>query len=138
MHSNQSANIAEANLSLVHSRSDLRNLIEEYFCAPADDLSETDSDSGSDDDDDEEAEREVPAAAAAAESDSEEEGESVDDVSVGLNSSGHDQLQYQYVRPDCTIKEARQQEKRPPEPETSYSFEAQPVCRETFKFMHYV
>ena len=117
MHSNQSANIAEANLSLVHSRSDLRNLIEDYFCAPADDLSETDSVSGSDDDDDEEAKREVPAAAAA-ESDSEEEGESVDEVSVGLNSPGHDQWQHQYVRPDCTIKEARQQEKRPPEPRT--------------------
>ena len=74
-------------------------------------MSETDSDSdsGSDDDDDEEAKREVPAAVA--ESDSEEEGESVDEVSVGLNSSRHDQLQHQYVRPDCTIQEARQQEK---------------------------
>ena len=90
------------------------NLIEDYLCAPADDLSETDSDSDSgsdddDDDDDDEAEREVPAAVA--ESDSEEEGESVDEVSVGLNSSRHDQLQHQYVRADCTIQEARQQEK---------------------------
>ena len=32
--------LAEANLSSVHSRADLRNLIEDYFCAQADDLSE--------------------------------------------------------------------------------------------------
>ena len=67
--------LAEANLSSVHSRADLHNLIEEYFCTPADDLIEADSDSRSDDDDDE----------AAAESDSEEQqGESVDEVSVVL------------------------------------------------------
>ena len=75
--------LAKANLSSVHLHADLRNLIGDYFWAPADDLSEVDSDSGSDDDDDE-AEREVPAAAAAAESDSEEEGKSVDEVSVVL------------------------------------------------------
>ena len=35
------------------------NLIEDYFCAPADDLSEADSDSGSDDDDDDDDDDEV-------------------------------------------------------------------------------
>jgi len=76
--------LAEVNLLSVHLLADLRNLTEDYFCAPANDLSETDSNSGNADD--EEAEREVPAAAAAAAAkcDSEEEGESVDEVSVAL------------------------------------------------------
>ena len=50
--------------------------------------------------------------AAVAESDSEEEGESVDEVSVGLNSSRHDQLQHQYVTP---AKRRDNKKKRPPD-----------------------
>jgi len=51
---NASTLLAEANLSSVHSRADLLNLTEDYFCVSGNDLSEADSDSGSDDDDDEE------------------------------------------------------------------------------------
>ena len=47
----------------------------------------------------------------------------------GLDSSRHDQLQHQYVRPDCTIQETRQQEKRPPKNLTvlRHKYE-RPIC----------
>jgi len=37
---------------------------------------------------------------------------------------------------DQTVRSKRQDNKKRDHQRTSYSFEAQPVCRETFKFMH--